>query len=343
MNEMNERETETLRMAESSIDNRLLAIGDHVEEPNQIAALTATAREYASQAKSSRTRAIYRQEWLSFASWADSRGLASLPAEPRTVALYLTDQASRRKVAGLTLALSAISQGHRAAGLESPRGHAEVREVLAGIRRAKGTAQRQVAPVTVNELRSMVNTLPVGLQGLRDRALLLVGFGAALRRSELVALRIEDVAFTQSGLEVVVRRSKVDQEARGTKLGVGYGSDPSTCPVRALQAWLNASAHGLVAGPLFRSVRPNGDVLPEALTPQSVALVVKRVAKVAGLNSARFSGHSLRAGLATSAIRAGKGEASVMRQGRWSSVTMMRRYVREASLWQDNATTGIGL
>jgi integrase len=250
-----------------------------------------------------------------------------------------------RKVAGLTLALAAISQVHKAAGFASPRGAAEVQEVMKGIRRSLGVAQVQKAPILLSDLRAMVEALPIGLAGLRDRALLLVGFAGAFRRSELVALDIRDVNFAPEGLEVTLRRSKTDQEGVGRKIGLPYGSNPSTCPVRALQAWLNASApQGTTSGPIFREVRPDGrTVMVAPLTGQSVALIVKKAATGAGLDPAKFSGHSLRAGLATSAAKAGKSERAIMAQTGHRSEKMVRRYIRDASLFDDNAASGIGL
>ena len=212
---------------------------------------------------------------------------------------------------------------------------------MAGIRRTHGTAQRRVAPMLPGQLRAVSAALPAGLLGLRDRALLLLGFAGALRRSNLAALAVEDLAFTADGLEVTLRRSKTDQEGAGFKVGVPFGSDPATCPVRAVKAWLEAAQ--LTAGPLFREVTRHGHVEAAALAGGSIARIVKRSAEAAGLNSATFSGHSLRAGLATAAAKAGKSTHAIMRQTGHKSADMVARYVREASLFSDNAAAGIGL
>jgi integrase len=214
--------------------------------------------------------------------------------------------------------------------------------VLRGIGRLHGVAQTGVDPVCVDELRAMVSALDDSTPaGLRDRALLVLGFAGAFRRSELVALEVADLAFGVEGLTVTIRRSKVDQEGEGEGVGLPYGSHAATCPVRTVRRWLDAA--GIVEGPVFRSVDRHGNVGSQSMAGRSVALIVKRAAEGAGLDPARFSGHSLRAGLATSAAQAGKSERTIMRQGRWRSVTTARRYIRDADLYRDNAAAGIGL
>jgi integrase len=302
-------------------------------------ALVESARGFAAEAKSQRTRRAYGGEVGAFASWCAGAGLEALPATGRTVALYLTHMAEKgRKPAGIELALAAIAQAHKAAGFESPRTAAEVQEVRRGIRRSLGVAPAQKAPVLVSDLKAMLKALPDALVGLRDRALLLVGFSGAFRRSELIALDVADLSFTDDGLEITLRRSKTDQESEGRKVGIPFGSTPETCPVRSLRAWLEASA--ATEGPVFREVTRHGRSKGR-LTAQSVALAVKRAAHAAGLDPVRFSGHSLRAGLATSAARAGKSERAIMAQTGHRSEKMVRRYIRDASLFTDNAAAGI--
>ena len=184
-----------------------------------------------------------------------------------------------------------------------------------------GTAPRRVAPVLVDELRAMVGALPPSLVGVRDRALLLVGFCLAGRRGELVALDAADVKFTKKGLIITIRRSKTDQEQAGCDVGVPYGNNPNTCPVRALRAWLTVSR--VRSGTLFRSVK-HGQV-GGALCGRDVARIVQRTAARAGLDAREYSGHSLRAGLATSAAQAGKSDRAIMNQGRWSGRAMADR------------------
>jgi len=190
----------------------------------------------------------------------------------------------------------------------------------------------------VDDVRSMVAELGDSAIDVRDRALLLVGFAGALRRSELVALDVADVAFEKQGVVLALRRSKTNQEGNDERIAIPYGSDCTTCPVRALQAWLEL----VDDGPLFRSIDRHGNV-GGRLSDHSVALVVKKLANVAGLDAAKVAGHSLRSGFATSAARAGKSEAAIMRQTRHKSVTVARRYIRQGTKWDDHAGHGIGL
>lgn len=298
------------------------------------------AAELARAAKAENTLAAYAGDWSRFAAWCAAHGLTARPAAPVTVAAYIAQLADAgRKVATIERALVSISQAHRVAGLESPTKSAEVSEVRKGARKTLGIAQRQVAPLAVPELRAAVEATDAGLLGLRDRALILVGFAAALRRSELVSLDVADLDFATEGLVVTLRRSKTDQEGAGRKIAVPYASAPELCPVRAARAWMDAAA--IVAGPVFRGVGRGETVSAERLSAQSVAVVVKRLADRASLDAERFSGHSLRAGFATAAARAGRGERQIMRQTGHRSEKMVRRYVREAALWTDCAAVGI--
>jgi site-specific recombinase XerD len=304
-----------------------------------------SARAYAAESHAPRTREAYRWQWRTFAGWCAERELDALPAEPATLAAYVAHRAETGwKPASLALSLTAIRAAHRAAGHEPATNHPAVVATVKGIRRTHGTVQRRAAPVVVDELRAMVGALPGLAEGapslgaLRDRALLVLGFAGAFRRSELVALDVADVAETAEGLVVTVRRSKTDQEGQGVRVGLPYGSNPATCPVRALRAWLDAA--GIDEGPLFRAVNRHGGV-GARLAAAEVARVVKRAAERAGLDASRYSGHSLRAGLATTAAAAGKGDRAIMAQGRWRGRGMVDRYVREASLFRDNAAAGV--
>jgi integrase len=187
----------------------------------------------------------------------------------------------------------------------------------------------------------MLATLPEGLLGTRDRALLLIGFAGAFRRSELVGLNVEDASFTGDGLVVTLPRSKTDQEGEGRKVGIPYGSNPATCPVRSLRAWIETA--GITAGPLFRSVNRYGRVQPGRLSDKAVALIVKRYAQASGRDARTFSGHSLRVGLVTAAAMAGASERAIMNQTGHRSTVMVRRYIRDASLFRDNAAARAGL
>lgn len=301
------------------------------------------AQAYASNAKAAATRRGYASDWRTFQDWCTSIGLSCLPADPQTVALYIADLAKDHKPATIGRHLAAIAARHKATGFESPASmrHGAVSSVWQGIRRTHGVAQDAKTPVLVEDLRLIVRNLRPGLIGIRDRALLLVGFAGAFRRSELVALDAADVQFTNDGLIITLRRSKTDQEGEGRKVGIPYGSNPETCPVQALKTWLDA-AH-LDSGPVFRSVTRHGAILSGRLSDKAVALVVKRYAGAVGRDAGAYAGHSLRAGLATSAAIAGASERAIMSQTGHRNAAMVRRYIRDASLFRDNAAGKVGL
>lgn len=303
--------------------------------------LGARAAEYVAAAKAANTPRAYRSDWREFTTWAAHRSLCPLPASPETLALYLTDLAGVAKTSTIARRLAAIAEAHRTAGAPSPTDNAAVKAVWAGIRRVHGTATDAATPLTVPLLRRVVEALPQDLAGQRDRALLLVGFAGALRRSELVALDVDDVEERHEGLVVRIRRSKTDQEGAGRLVGIPFGSNPLTCPVRALRAWGDAAE--ITAGPLFRPVTRSGNVGRGRLTAASANRVVQRAVLRAGLDPRPYSAHSLRAGLATSAAEAGVSERSIMAQTGHRSLAVARGYIRSGSLFRDNTAAQVGL
>lgn len=323
----------------------LLAVSTQGSPLAALAPELARARAFAAASKADETRRAYTREWQAFVGWCATKGLPSLPAAPSALAAYLaalvdgTVTGRARKPAGIELALSAIAAAHKASGHDSPREAAEVRAVRAGIRRTLGTAQRQVAPLVVAELRRVLAALPDTLLGRRDRALLLVGWAGAFRRSALVSLNVADLAFGAEGVAVTVRRDKTDPEARGRLVALPFGSTAEVCPVRSVRAWLDAA--GIVEGSIFRRVDRHGHVLGARLSPRAVALIVKRAVAAVSLDAATYAGHSLRAGFATSAARAGRPDRDIMRQTGHRSRAMLDRYVREAEVWRDNAAAGL--
>ncbi len=268
----------------------------------ELAEALSAARSYAERSLSDSTRRGYARDVAAFQMWCQARAVTALPAEPQTLAAYLADLALTDRPATIGRKLAAIAVAHRDAGLESPTEHGMVKRTLAGIRREKGTAQNQKAALLVDDLRKMVAPLGASLLDRRDRALILLGFAAALRRSELVALRIADVRFEEEGLVLTLRRSKTNQEGRLETIAVAYGSEPTTCPVRALRAWLAAA--GLVDGPLFVGLTPQGGLRTAPFGDRMVAHVVKRRCKAVGIDPSEVAGHSLRRGFATAAARA---------------------------------------
>ena len=299
------------------------------------------AREFVAHSKASNTVKAYRSDWGDFARWCGSHALASFPATAETVAFYLSNLATTHKASTLTRRISAISQAHQIAGFETPTKSAKVRLVMAGIRRTKGTAADAKTPVMIEDLKRMIARLPETLLGTRDRALLLIGFTGGFRRSELIGLDKDAVDTTRDGLVVTIRRSKTDQDGEGRKIGLPFGSNPATCPVRSFQNWLDAS--GITDGPLFRPITRHGKMASERLSSKAVARIVKRCAKGIGLDASHFAGHSLRSGLATSAAMAGASEAAIMKQTGHRSLTTVRRYIRDGSLFRENAAAVLGL
>jgi site-specific recombinase XerD len=302
----------------------------------------AAAQRFTSMARASNTQRAYTSDWADFAAWCQAEHLEALPARPETVGLYCAALAGTHKPSTITRRLAAIAKQHRNAGLDSPASlrHSAVGDVIAGIRRDRGTRPDAKRALATEELRRMVAALPATPRGLRDRALLLIGFSGGFRRSELAAITVEHVEDTPDGLKILIPRSKTDQEGEGRTVGIPYGSDPRTCPVRAYRAWIAAA--GLTEGPVFRAFR-HGAWIAEAITDRVVALIVKKTAKQVGIDSAALAGHSLRAGHATTASRNGASEQSIMRQTGHRSVVMVRRYIREGSLFHDNAGARLGL
>jgi site-specific recombinase XerD len=292
-------------------------------------------REFIRASKSENTIRGYQSDWRQFCTWSEGHGVRPLPASPEIVASYIAECAGRLKVGSIQRQMNAIAEAHKAVGVESPTHSAIVKNTMKGIRRTKGTAPLQKTAALTDDIRAMVEVTDAGLIGARDRALILLGFAGAFRRSELVGLDVEDCGFGKDGLTVTLRRSKTDQQGEGRKIGIPYGSNPDTCPVRTVQAWIEAA--GIVGGPLFRSISRHGMVQVGRLGGLDVARVVKKLVKRAGLDAAKYAGHSLRAGHATSAAIAGATERSIMNQTGHRSVQMVRRYIRDGSLFRENS------
>ncbi|WP_375455740.1 site-specific integrase [uncultured Methylobacterium sp.] len=300
-----------------------------------------SAAAYAAEAKSPRTRAAYRAAATAFAAWCRSAGHpVGLPEEPASVAVtaaYLAAMADRgAKASTIDLHTAAIAFAHRAAGHEPPTSSEAVKAVVRGIRRRIGTKVTRKAPATADALKKILKRIPETLVGKRDRALLLIGFAAALRRSELVALQVSDLERSAEGVIVHIAKSKTDQEGAGHTVPVPAGSKLK--PVQALDAWLSAAA--IASGPVFRPVAKGGRVGLVALTDRSVAQIVKDRAGSAGFDAALFSGHSLRAGFVTSALEAGADLLKVMDVTRHTQVDTLKAYDRRAQAFKNHAGKG---
>lgn len=285
------------------------------------------AAEFVKAARSENTKRAYRAAWTSFTAFCEARGVATLPANPATIADYITHLAeSGRRPSTIGGACSAIGSAHRMAGLPDPSQNESVKLLLSGIRRKLGTAPAQKAPITRAELARMVDGLGDGLGGKRDRALLLLGYAGAFRRSELISLNVGDLHFTAHGVKMSLQRSKTDQEGEGTLKHAPALKEENLCPVTALRAWLDAA--DIRRGPLFRKVDRWGHVQAGRLNDRAVALIVKRAAEGAGLEPRQFAGHSLRAGFATQAAADGVDTLAIREVTGHKSDKMLARYVR---------------
>jgi site-specific recombinase XerD len=315
---------------------------EHAELLAILEELADHTRAYVAATRAKSTRRAYAADWRDFSAWCAAHHVQELPAAAETVALYITQLASQRRVATVQRRLAAISQAHKDAGHTTPTEDWLVRKTMSGIRRTHGVAPRRKSPTRTNLLCELVRDLPSTPEGDRDRALLLVGFAGAFRRSELVALDRSDITFDPEGARITLRMSKTDQERAGAIVGLPFGEHSGTCPVRALRAWL---AHlDDDHPPVFRRISRWGTPTRSRLTAQSVALVVKRRAAVVGQDPRVFAGHSLRAGLATSAAAGGATERDIMQQTRHRSLEMVRRYIREGELFhKGNAARFTGM
>ena len=298
---------------------------------------------YLAAAKADNTRRAYRADWEDFESWCHKHGLHSLPAAVETVALYITDLAASHKPGTLRRRLTVIGRRHQAAGYPSPASMEQplVSEILKGIRRTVGTRQVGKAPLYTQQVQIMTRALPETLQGTRDRALLLIGFAGGFRRSELARLSVEDITVERDGLVINLSRSKTDQDGQGRNVGIPFGSNPDTCPVRCYQDWLAAAK--IVSGPVFPRIDRYGRLATAALHSDSVGLIIKRAAARVGLDAAVYAGHSLRAGMATQAYINGASEIAIMQQTGHRSAATLRKYIRDASLFRANAAAKLGL
>jgi site-specific recombinase XerD len=294
----------------------------------------AALNDYLKRQLAPSTARAYRSDWARFQAWCQQRQLPSLPAAPETIALFLASQASDGlRVNTLERRLAAIRLAHDVAGLLLPTSHKLVRGAMAGIARQHGRRVQPKAPALAEHVIAMAQTTPHTLRGWRDRALLLLGFAGAFRRSELVAIRVDDLAFELDGLRVHVPRSKTDQDGRGQTVPIIRGQH--ACPVRALNDWLART--GIDTGPVFVRIGRNGQPNPgQALSAQSVALIIKWYAFKVGFDPSQFSGHSLRRGFATQAAMNGATPYKLRAVTRQTLATL-QDYIDDADAFIDHA------
>lgn len=311
-------------------------------------ALSEDALTFLESSASENTVRSYAAGWSHFADWCQDRGLVPLPATPETVANYCAALAECFKISTIRHRVTVINQAHenRDPDTEAPGKSRKVRQVLRGIARNNGASKKKAEPVMTEHLQAIAARLD--LEGTpeakRDKALLLVGFAAALRRSELGAIRFEDLVFEEGqGVKVTISRSKTDQEGEGQAVGIAYGRHASTCPVRAIKSWLEAA--GIASGAVFRGFRKGGVLRDGGLSGEAIRTIIRsRVAEVLGGEAAeKFSGHSLRRGFVSQGAKNHATERGMMKQTRHKSVAVFRDYIKDFGVWQDNESATLGL
>ena len=300
-----------------------------------LADLINRAKEYARASKATSTLRTYQGIWRTFTSWCEARGLVPLPAEVETVVAYVADQADRIKPVTIKKHLAAISQVHKLRGLVSPVQTEPVKLTMQGLRRMKGTAAAPKTALRVDHIKRVVAAMPDTRVGIRDRAIVMLGFVGGMRRSEIVGLDRDDLRFEPEGGVLAIRRSKRDQEGKGRQVAIPRGKHDETCPVRAVRRWLESGDRQ--EGPLF--IRLDRGAKGQRLSGKSVALVVKRAVNRVGLDPVLFSGHSLRRGFATECAREGAAERNIARTTGHRSVVVLRSYVEEGTLFEDVAAS----
>src|ERR1700722_1192828 len=296
----------------------------------QLEPLAEQVRELIDEAKAPRTRTAYEGDWGRFESWCEDKKLPILPPRPENVAAYFAVLMNEGlKVSTIERALAGIAFGFRERGHDWTTPKA-VTEMMKGLRRRLKVRPEKKKPVVDNVLLAMVSTFGGDLRGLRNRAILTVGWTGAFRRSDIVSLDVEDVSFVPEGLVVLLRQSKTDQEGEGVERGLPMAENAALCPARSLRAWLHAA--GITEGPIFRAINAQGHVRNARLSDRSVADFIKQAAEAAGLDPAEFSGHSLRAGFMTTAAEKGKTLHEIMGQSGHKSERVASGYIRHATL-----------
>jgi integrase len=290
-------------------------------------------RDFLTNSISTATRRAYGADIRQFGAWG-----GVVPATPELVASYIAGLATTHKAASLARKLASLSKAHRAVGVDDPTKAEIVKSTMRGVRRMIGTAQREAKPILREDLFAMLERMGDRPKDLRDKALLLIGFAGAFRRSELVGLNVADIENVRQGIVVTLRRSKTDQTGSGRKIGIPFGRT-RWCPVSHLTEWLDLA--GITEGAIFRNVNRHRHVANHRLSGEAVSIIVKERAKAAGFDPDAYSGHSLRAGLATSAVIAGVSTLSIRRTTGHASDAMLARYVRIGDIFTDNAAAAV--
>ena len=293
--------------------------------------------------KANNTLRAYKSDFKDFGAFCAKHGLDSLPTDPKIVSLYLTNLSKNSKMSTLKRRLVSISMVHRLKGHYLDTKHPIIIENLMGIKRIKGSIQKGKKPILINHLKSIINVIDQQeineIKKSRDKTIVLVGFGGGFRRSELISIDHEDLEFVPEGVKITLKRSKTDQFGEGMVKGLPYFSNELYCPVINLKKWLELSK--IKSGPIFRRFVKGSVLTNNRLTDQSVVLFIKDYLNLAGIENKNYSGHSLRSGFATVAAESGADERSIMAMTGHKTTQMVRRYIREANIFKNNALSKI--
>ena len=295
--------------------------------------------------KAKNTLRAYKSDFKDFGNFCEKNGLNSLPTEPNIVSLYLTHLSKNLKISTLRRRLVSISMVHKMKGHYLDTKHPIIIENLMGIRRIKGSIQKGKKPLLINNLKLIIDVINKQkfeeIKKCRDKSIFLIGFAGGFRRTELISINYEDLEFVSEGLKIAVRRSKTDQFGEGMIKGLPYFKDANYCPVRNLEKWLDIS--NIKDGPIFRRFSKGLSLTDKRLTDQSVVLLMKEYLNIAGIDNNNFAGHSLRSGFATVAAESGADERSIMSMTGHKTTQMVRRYIKEANIFKNNALNKIKL
>ena len=293
--------------------------------------------------KANNTLRAYKSDFNDFGAFCAKHGFNSMPTEPKIVSLYLTHLSSNSKISTLRRRLVSIGVVHKLKGHYLDTKHPVIIENLMGIKRKKGSIQIGKKPILINHLKQIINVIDEQkiekIKKLRNRTLILIGFGGGFRRTELISIDYEDLDFVEEGVKIILRRSKTDQFGEGLIKGLPYFTNEKYCPVTSLKNWINLSK--IKTGAIFRRFAKGSTLTMHRLTDQSVVLVIKDCLKLAGIENQNYSGHSLRSGFATVAAESGADERSIMAMTGHKTSQMVRRYIREANIFKNNALNKI--
>ena len=277
--------------------------------------------------KANNTLRAYQSDFRDFSAFCSKNGLSSIPTQPKIIALYITHLSKTSKFSTLKRRIASISVIHKLKGHYLDTKHPIIMENLHGIKRTLGSRQKAKKPLLINDLKLIIKAIDE--EKIRDKALILIGFAGGFRRSELVNIDYEDIEFVNEGVKILIKRSKTDQSGEGIIKAIPYFDNKEFCPVISLKTYIKEKFSSKNEGKVFD------------ISDKSVALIIKRYAERAGLDSTKYAGHSLRSGFATTAAEFGAEERNIMAMTGHKTTQMVRRYIQEANLFKNNALNKI--